>query len=526
MGKAIGIDLGTTNSCCAVYEGGEEAKVILSNEGQNTTPSVVAFVDYSGLPFTSNGVPLVGTPAKRQAITNAKNTVSSIKRIMGLMIHEKKAKEAIEKVGYKIVSTNGACTVEIDGEVKSPQEISAEILKKIKRDAETFLDEEVNEAVITVPAYFNNAQRKATREACEIAGLKVLRILNEPTAAALAYGIAKKDKLETILVFDLGGGTLDISILEIDNGYFEVLSTDGDAFLGGDDFDNIIINHLNKNFKNLNGIDLSTDVMAWERLKDSAQKAKEELSFVKRCEIDLPFITADATGPYHLREVLSKNEFESMTKYLVDKAIKHIKQVLDTAGLKIDDIDEVLMVGGSSRIPSVNIAVENFFNGKKLQKGFNTDEIVAKGAAILGATLSTSISHQSEKVVLVDITPLSLGIALIGDEMSILIPKGTSLPTSIKRVYTNGKDNEKKLSLHIYQGELGTASKNKLLGKFILNIPEMKAGKARIEVEFNLDVNGILDVQAIETTTNSVSKMIILDSSDLSYREINKLKSK
>lgn len=516
MAKVIGIDLGTTNSCISFYENGE-VKTIVNAEGKNTTKSVVGYKD--------NEI-LIGSPAKRQALTNPLNTIFSVKRIMGLMYDEEKAKQAIEKVGYKIVSNDGACAVEINGEKKPPQEISSIILKKLKEDAESFLGEEIKDAVITVPAYFNNAQREATKEAGDIAGLNVLRIINEPTAAALAYGIeADKEEEETILVYDLGGGTLDVTVLEIDDGSFEVLSTDGNAFLGGDDFDNAIASWLVDYFKKENGIDLSLDKAAYSRLKEESQKAKEELSSVESFEFNLPFITADATGPKHLVTKFDRETFNSLTKHLIDESLKHIQKSLDEANLGIDDIHEVIMVGGSTRIPAVNTAVEKFFKGKKLHKGVNPDEIVSNGAAIQGAILGGSASGSLAEVLLVDITPLSLGIGLIGDKMSVLIEKGTSVPTTHKENYTTSNDNQTSVNIQIFQGESSTASENKDLGTFQLEgIPSMEKGKASIEVTFNIDANGMLEVVAKERTTNVESKIEISGSSSLSEEEIKKLK--
>lgn len=516
MSKVIGIDLGTTNSCISFFENGD-VKTIVNAEGKNTTKSVVAYKDDEIL---------VGGPAKRQALTNPLNTVTSIKRIMGLMIEEEKAKQAIEKVGYKIVSNSGACGVEINGKIKSPQEISAEILKKLKTDAETFLGETINDAVITVPAYFNNAQREATKEAGQIAGLNVLRIINEPTAAALAYGIEEDDKEETVLVYDLGGGTLDVTVLEIDDGSFEVLSTDGNAFLGGDDFDNAVAGWLVDEFKNENGIDLSQDKTAYSRLNDEAQKAKEELSATEEYEFNLPFITADATGPKHLVMSLKRDIFNDLTKHLVDESIDHIKTALKEAALSIDEIDEVIMVGGSTRIPAVNEAVEKCFNGKKLHKGVNPDEVVSNGAAIQGAILGGSASGALAEVLLVDITPLSLGIGLNGNKMSVLIEKGTSVPTSHKERYTNAHDNQDVVRINVLQGESEVASENKDLGDFELEIPKMDVNKADIEVTFNIDANGLLEVTAKELTTNKESQIQISGSSNLSDDEIEKLKNK
>lgn len=414
MGATIGIDLGTTNSCVSVYEGGE-AKIIANKEGKNTTPSIVAFTDKEEI--------LVGESAKRQAITNPEKTIYSIKRIMGLMMDEEHAKDAISKVGYKIVDRNGAAAVEIAGKTYTPQEISAKILGKLKADAEAYLGQEVTDAVITVPAYFNDAQRKATQEAGTIAGLNVLRIINEPTAAALAYGLDKKGE-EKVIVYDLGGGTFDVTVLEIGDGTFEVLSTDGNAFLGGDDFDNTIIDWLADDFKSEYGIDLRNDKMAHQRLKDEAEKAKKELSSANEIEINIPFITADATGPKHLVKSLTRAKFEAMTEDLVSETLEHIKTAMGDAGLDNDEIDEIIMVGGSTRIPKAQEIVKEYF-GKTLNNSVNPDEVVAAGAAIQGGVLTGDVKD----VLLLDVTPLSLGIETMGGVMTKLIEKRYNYPS-------------------------------------------------------------------------------------------------
>ncbi len=509
MSKVIGIDLGTTNSCVAVYEAGE-AKVIPNKEGKNTTPSIVAFTD--------KGEVLVGDPAKRQAITNPEKTIYSIKRIMGLMIDEEHAKDAMDKVGYKIVNRNGAAAVEIDGKVYTPQEISAKILGKLKSDAEAYLGQEVTDAVITVPAYFNDAQRKATQEAGTIAGLNVLRIINEPTAASLAYGLDKKGE-EKVVVYDLGGGTFDVTVLEIGDGTFEVLSTDGNAFLGGDDFDNRIINWLADEFKAENGIDLRNDKMAHQRLKDEAEKAKKELSSTSETEINLPFITADATGPKHLVKSLSRAKFESMTEDLVAETLEHIKTAMNDAGLDNDEINEVIMVGGSTRIPKAQEVVKNYFN-KGLNNSVNPDEVVAAGAAIQGGVLKGDVKD----VLLLDVTPLSLGIETLGGVMTKLIEKGTTIPVKKSQVFSTAEDNQPAVSIMVAQGEREFARDNKSLGQFELSdIPAAPRGVPQIEVTFDIDANGVLNVSAKDKGTGKENKITISGSSGLSDDEIEKM---
>ena len=416
MSKVIGIDLGTTNSCVAVYEGGE-AKIIPNKEGKNTTPSIVAFTD--------KGEVLVGDPAKRQAITNPDKTISSVKRIMGLMMNEEKAKEAHDKVTYKIVNKDGMAAVDVAGKIYTPQEISAKILTKLKEDAESYLGEKVTDAVITVPAYFNDAQRKATKDAGTIAGLNVLRIINEPTASALAYGLESKAE-ENVLVYDLGGGTFDVTTLEISDGTFEVLSTDGNAFLGGDDFDNKIVDFLATEFKNDNGIDLKNDKMALQRLKDAAENAKKELSSAQETEINLPFITADATGPKHLVVKLTRAKFEGMVESLVKETISHIETAMKDADLAKGDVKEIIMVGGSTRVPLAQKMVSEYFGGKDLNKSVNPDEVVAAGAAIQGGVLRGDVKD----VLLLDVIPLSLGIETMGGVATHLVEKNTTIPTS------------------------------------------------------------------------------------------------
>ena len=509
MSKVIGIDLGTTNSCVAVYEAGE-AKIISNKEGKNTTPSIVAFTD--------KGDVLVGDPAKRQAITNPEKTIYSIKRIMGLMMDEEHAKDAMDKVGYKIVNRSGAAAVEIAGKTYTPQEISAKILTKLKTDAEAYLGSTVTDAVITVPAYFNDAQRKATQEAGTIAGLNVLRIINEPTAAALAYGLDKKGE-EKVLVYDLGGGTFDVTVLEIGDGTFEVLSTDGNAFLGGDDFDNVIIDWLAEDFKSEFGIDLRDDKMAHQRLKDEAEKAKKELSATAETEINLPFITADATGPKHLVKSLTRAKFEAMTDDLVSETLAHIKTAMKDAGLDNDEIDEVIMVGGSTRIPKAQEIVKEYF-GKELNNSVNPDEVVAAGAAIQGGVLKGDVKD----VLLLDVTPLSLGLETLGGVMTKLIEKGTTIPVKKSQVFSTAEDNQPAVSINVGQGEREFARDNKSLGQFELSdIPAAPRGVPQIEVTFDIDANGVLNVSAKDKGTGKENKITISGSSGLSDDEIEKM---
>ncbi len=509
MGATIGIDLGTTNSCVAVFQGGE-AKIITNKEGKNTTPSIVAFTDKEEV--------LVGDSAKRQAITNPEKTIYSIKRIMGLMIDEEHAKDAQSKVGYKIVDRNGAAAVEIGGKTYTPQEISAKILGKLKVDAESYLGQEVTDAVITVPAYFNDAQRKATQEAGTIAGLNVLRIINEPTAAALAYGLDKKGE-EKILVYDLGGGTFDVTVLEIGDGTFEVLSTDGNAFLGGDDFDNRVIDWLADEFKAENGIDLRSDKMAHQRLKDEAEKAKKELSTATQIEINIPFITADATGPKHLVKTLTRANFEKLTSDLIDETLEHIKTAMSDAELESSEINQIIMVGGSTRIPKAQQVVKEYFS-KELNNSVNPDEVVAAGAAIQGGVLSGDVKD----VLLLDVTPLSLGIETMGGVMTRLIDKGTTIPVKKSQIFSTAEDNQPAVSILVAQGEREFAKDNKSLGKFDLTeIPKAPRGVPQIEVTFDIDANGVLNVSAKDKGTGKENKITISGSSGLSDDEINKM---
>lgn len=510
MSKIIGIDLGTTNSCVAVYEGGE-AKIIPNKEGKNTTPSVVAFTD--------KGEILVGDPAKRQAITNPDKTIYSVKRIMGLMMNEEKAKEAHDKVTYKIVDKNGMAAVDVAGKIYTPQEISAKILSKLKADAESYLGQAVTDAVITVPAYFNDAQRKATKEAGTIAGLNVLRIINEPTASALAYGLDSKGD-EKVLVYDLGGGTFDVTVLEISEGTFEVLSTDGNAFLGGDDFDNKIVDFLASEFKSDHGIDLKADKMALQRLKDAAENAKKELSSAEETEINLPFITADATGPKHLVVKLTRAKFEGMIDVLVKETISHIKTAMKDAGMSNNEINEVIMVGGSTRLPIAQKMVSDEFGGKTLNKGVNPDEVVAAGAAIQGGVLRGDVKD----VLLLDVTPLSLGIETLGGVMTKIIEKGTTIPVKKSQVFSTAEDNQPAVSISVGQGEREFARDNKSLGLFELTgIPAAKRGVPQIEVTFDIDANGILTVSSTDKGTGKSQSITISGSSGLSEEEINKM---
>ncbi|WP_120972141.1 molecular chaperone DnaK [Helicobacter pylori] len=509
MGKVIGIDLGTTNSAMAVYEG-NEAKIIANKEGKNTTPSIVAFTD--------KGEILVGESAKRQAVTNPEKTIYSIKRIMGLMFNEDKAKEAEKRLPYKIVDRNGACAIEISGKVYTPQEISAKILMKLKEDAESYLGESVTEAVITVPAYFNDSQRKATKEAGTIAGLNVLRIINEPTSAALAYGLDKKES-EKIMVYDLGGGTFDVTVLETGDNVVEVLATGGDAFLGGDDFDNRVIDFLASEFKSETGIEIKNDVMALQRLKEAAENAKKELSSAMETEINLPFITADATGPKHLVKKLTRAKFESLTEDLMEETISKIESVIKDAGLTKNEISEVVMVGGSTRIPKVQERVKAFIN-KDLNKSVNPDEVVAVGASIQGGVLKGDVKD----VLLLDVTPLSLGIETLGGVMTKVIDRGTTIPAKKSQVFSTAEDNQPAVSIMVLQGERELARDNKSLGKFDLQgIAPAPRGVPQIEVTFDIDANGILTVSAQDKNTGKSQEIKISGSSGLSDSEIEKM---
>ncbi len=511
MGKIIGIDLGTTNSCVAVMEGNEPV-VIPNDEGRRTTPSVVAFLD--------SGDRKIGDPAKRQAITNPTRTISSIKRFMGSRYDEISGE--VGKQAYKLVKgDNNTVRVELNGKKYTPQELSAMVLQKMKKTAEDFLGTEVTEAVITVPAYFNDSQRQATKEAGEIAGLKVQRIINEPTAAALAYGMDKKAQDMTIAVYDLGGGTFDISILELGEGVFEVKSTNGDTHLGGDDFDEVIIEHLAETFKKQEAIDLRKDPMALQRLKEAAEKAKVELSSSTETEINLPYVTAVDGVPKHLVLKLSRSKFEQLADDLVQRTLKPCQEALKDAGLSKGDIDEIILVGGSTRIPMIQEAVEKFF-GKKPNKSVNPDEVVAIGASIQGGVLSGDVTD----VLLLDVTPLSMGIETMGGVYDVVIESNSTIPTKKSKVYSTAADNQPSVEIHILQGERKMAADNRPIGRFILDgIPPAPRGMPQIEVIFDMDANGILSVTAKDKGTGKEQNIRIEASTGLSDEEIAKMKA-
>jgi len=515
MGKIIGIDLGTTNSCVALMDGGK-SKVIENSEGDRTTPSIIA--------YSNEGETLVGQPAKRQAVTNPSNTLFAIKRLIGRQFKDEVVQKDIKMVPYEIVEAdNGDAWVQVNGEKMSPPQISAQILMKMKKTAEDFLNEEIKEAVVTVPAYFNDSQRQATKDAGKIAGLDVKRIINEPTAAALAYGMDKKSGDSTIAVYDLGGGTFDISIIEIaetDGEHtFEVLSTNGDTFLGGEDFDLRLIDYLADEFKKESGMDLHNDPLALQRLKEAAEKAKIELSSAQQTEVNLPYITADAGGPKHLVQKLTRAKFESLVEGLVEKTLIPVKTALQDADLDTGKIDDVILVGGQTRMPLVQQKVADFF-GKEARKDVNPDEAVAVGAAIQAAVLSGDVND----VLLLDVTPLSLGIETLGGVASPLIEKNTTIPTKKTQIFSTADDNQTAVTIHVVQGERKQAAQNKSLGRFDLtDIPPAPRGMPQVEVAFDLDANGILNVSAKDKATNKEQSIVIKASSGLSDEEIDQM---
>ena len=511
MGKIIGIDLGTTNSCVSVMEGSEPV-VIPNSEGKRTTPSIVAFLN-------NDGERKIGDPAKRQSVTNPERTIYSIKRFMGSTYDESKSE--IGKMSYKITKgDNNSPRVDISNRKYSPQEISAMVLQKMKQTAEDYLGESVDEAVITVPAYFNDSQRQATKEAGEIAGLKVRRIINEPTAAALAYGIDKKGGDKIIAVFDCGGGTHDVSILDLGDGVFEVLSTDGDTHLGGDDFDNVIVDFLKSEFESQHGIDASKDPMALQRLREAAEKAKIELSSSSETEINLPYLSANESGPKHLVTKLTRSKFEQLTDSLIKRTIEPCRTALKSAKLNVDDIDEIILVGGTTRIPAIQKSVKDFF-GKEPSKGVNPDEVVALGAAIQGGVLGGNVSD----VLLLDVTPLSLGIETMGGVFTKLIESNTTIPSKKSQVFSTAVDNQPTVEIHVLQGERTMANDNKTIGRFHLDgLPPSQRGIPQIEVTFDIDANGIINVSAVDKGTNKTQSIRIESSSGLSKEEIERMK--